>query len=106
MRIVLDPGVGVTPARFVALWAEDAHASALGHVEVRPAEGEVFLPGLVEFVAIPMGVNLATEAVIELVRRLVRRGRNAQPDVELELVEVRRANGDRVVVVRLRTGGS
>jgi hypothetical protein len=103
MRIVLDAGVGVAPARFVALWAEDSQASALGHAEVRPAEGEVFLPGLMEFVAIPLGVNLATEALIELVRRLVRRGRHPQPDGELEVVEVRQANGDRVVVVRLRT---
>jgi hypothetical protein len=104
LLVALDAGVGVSPADFARSWGEDKQAAVLGAASVRPAGGEIFLPGLVELVAVPIVVDVASAGISDLVRRLVRRGRPADSSVDLELVDVQTKNGDRVVVVRLRGG--
>lgn len=99
--VVLDRGVGISPAEFSAAWAGDAEARTVGVASVdAAAPGDFF--GVVELVVVPLLVNLASSAVTALVGRLVgkaRSGKTGQP--ELEIAELTRADGDRVVVVRL-----
>jgi len=100
--VVLDRGVGVSPAELAAAWAGDAQARAAGVASVdAAAPGDFF--GVLELVVIPLLVNLASGAVTGLVGRLVAKVRPDQPgQAELEIAEMTRADGDRVVVVRLR----
>ncbi len=102
--VVLDDGVGVSPAELAAAWANDAEARAAGAASVEAAAPGNFF-GVLVLVVIPLLVNLASSAVTGLVGRLVAKGRPegaSQP--ELEIIETTRADGDRVVVVRLRGG--
>ena len=107
MLIALDPAVAVDPAELAAAWDADAQARAMGSAAVEaPARGE-FLPDVLTLVAIPVGVNLASTAITAMVGRLVARLRDTRPDQpEVEIAELTSADGDRVVVVRLRGGRS
>ena len=100
--IALDPGVEVRPAELAAAWDSDDQARTVGAVTVETAPpGDFF--GVIELVVIPLAVNLASEAAFGLVSRLinkVRRARLDQPDIEIS--ELAKANGDRVIVVRQR----
>jgi hypothetical protein len=100
--VVLDDGVGVSPAELAAVWADDAEARAAGGASVEAAPPGDFFSGL-ELVVIPLLVNLASSAITGLVGRLVDKARpdRAGQD-ELEITETTGADGDRVVVVRLR----
>ena len=102
--VVLDRGVGVSPAELAAAWADDAEAHAAGVASVDTATpGDYF--GVLELVVIPLLINLASGAVTALIGRLVARIRLDGPDQpELEITEMTRTDGDRVVVVRLRGG--
>jgi hypothetical protein len=107
--VAVDPDVGVDAAELARLWNEDAEARSHGAAETRTPGPGVFLPPeLVEWVAIPLAVNLASTAVYDLVRRLLARprsdqSRDEQPRSveELEVIE-HQTGSDRVVVVRLR----
>lgn len=100
--VALDPEVGLSATELAAHWDTDEQARALGAAAVEPSSGEQFLPGLVELVAIPLVVNVASAALCEVVSRLVRRLRPRPRDgAELELTEVVTQQGDRVLVVRL-----
>ena len=105
--IALDPAVQVSPDELAAAWDADEQARAVGRANVEaPARGE-FLPDVLTLVAIPVGVNLASTAITALVGKLVARLRNTRPDPpEIEVAELTSADGDRVVVVRLRGGRS
>ena len=107
LLIALDPGVQVSPGELAAAWDADEQARAVGPAAVEaPARGE-FLPDVLTLVAIPLGVNLASTAITAMVGRLVTRLRNTPPDQpEIEVAELTSADGDRVVVVRLRGGRS
>lgn len=101
--LVVEPGVGLSSAEVVASWEADGEARAVSSVEVQAARGGEFVPGLLELIVIPGAVNLATSALYDLVRRVIRRSRPERRELlELELVETTTALGDRVVVVRLR----
>jgi hypothetical protein len=106
LLVVLDNVVGVTPTQFAQSWAAEDAAAVLGSASVRPAAEGAFLPGLVELVVIPLTVNVASSALYDLVRGLVRR---SQPEgasaADLAVVEVQTRDGDRVVVVRMQSGG-
>ncbi len=61
----------------------------------------MLVPGLVELVVIPLAVNLASNVLYDLVRRLVRRAQPADGErTELEVTEITTGRDDRVVVVR------
>lgn len=101
--VALDQGVGVSAAGFAAAWDADAEARAAGAASVEAAGPGVYLPDAVTLVAIPLAVNLASSAVCALVGRLVAGLRGAdRSEPGLEVVEVGDADGDRVVVVRMR----
>ena len=105
LLVVLDDTVGVSPERFVELWAAEEEAAVLGTATVQTAAGQSFLPGVVELVAIPIVVSVAADLLSDLVRRLVRRGQPAESSgADLEITEVTTREGDRVVVVRHRSG--
>lgn len=100
--IAVDPDVGVSPEGLAAAWDADAEARAVGPAGVEAAPRGEFLLDVVALVAIPMAVNVASTAVTAVVARLVsrlRRSRPGQPDIEI--AELTRPDGDRVVVVRL-----
>jgi hypothetical protein len=60
----LDRGVGVDPTSFASAWSEDAEARSVGGLAALvPVSGEVFVAGMVELVAIPQAVNLASSAL-------------------------------------------
>jgi hypothetical protein len=103
LLIALDPGLQVSAGELATAWDGDEQARVLGSaaVEAAPAQG-VFLPDVLTLVAIPVGVNLASTAITALVGKLVTRLRNTRPDPEIEVAEMASADGDRVVVVRLR----
>jgi len=108
MRLVvaLDPDVGVSPLDLAEAWSADGDTRELGNATVEVRRDTDFFPEPVALVVIPLLVNLASNAVYDLVRRLLARlrsGRSGQAD--LELVEITVANGDRVLVVRLRGDG-
>jgi hypothetical protein len=105
LLIALDPAVEVDAAQLAAAWDADEQARAVGPAAVEaPARGE-FLPDVLTLVAIPLGVNLASTAITAIVGKLVARLRNTRPDPpQIEVAELTSADGDRVVVVRLRGG--
>jgi hypothetical protein len=98
LLVALDPGVEVTPDELVTAWRGDSEAASLGAATVEPADGRQYLPGLMELITIPLAVNVASNIIYDLLRRLASRARNQEQD--LEVMEVTTAQGDRVVVVR------
>lgn len=100
--VAVDPSVGVEAGVFASAWDADAEAAVLGSAVVEAAGGRAFVPGLVELVAIPLAVNLASSALCALVARLI--GARKDHGVDVEVVEVTVTDGDRVVVVRTSRG--
>jgi hypothetical protein len=105
LLVALDSSVGVAAEDLALVWREDPEAAVLGEPSVGRPGGEVFLPGLLELVVVPLAVNVASTVLYELVRRLVVRSKGKPPAevADLELVESSTAAGDRVVVVRMRS---
>jgi hypothetical protein len=102
VAIALDPDLGVAPAAFVAAWAQDAQARAVGVAEVGiTGNGTAFVPGLLELVIIPLVVNLGSNGLYDLVKRLVT-SQSTTAVSEIETTEIVIAQGDRVIVVRTR----
>lgn len=100
--VVVDRALGVAPVDLVMAWNADAEACAAGSAAVETApRGDFF--GVMELVVIPAAVGLGVNAITALVGKLVTRFR-PQPlgQPELEIAEMTKADGDRVVVVRLR----
>jgi hypothetical protein len=105
LLVAVDPAVGVQAVELAKAWAEDPEGAALGPVSVQEPGGEMFLPGVVELVVVPLVVGVAGSAIYDVLRRLLARVRPAAatgPDVEM--VDSTTAAGDRVVVIRLRSG--
>ena len=103
LTVALDPTTHVSPSAFADAWNTDSEALDVGPAKVETSRGEVMLPGLVEFVVIPLAVNLAAAAIIALIQRVAKPVTAPKSEVvELEITEVNSANGDRVVVVRAR----
>ena len=102
--VVVDPGVGVSAGELAGVWAGDPEASALGEVRVEaPTQGQVLFPGLLEFVVIPLAINLGSAVLYDVLRRVLHRSKPSGVAVEeLELVESTTEEGDRLVVVRRR----
>ena len=104
--VAVDSVVGVDAAELARSWNDDAEARECGAAETQAPGVGLFLPAeLVEWVVVPLAVNLASSAVYDLVRRLITRLRGDRhgPQLveELEVVE-HQAGSDRVVIVRLR----
>jgi hypothetical protein len=104
--VAVDSNVGVYAAELTRSWNDDGKASACGTAETQARGAETFLPPeLLEWVAVPMAVNLASSVVYDLVRRLVTtlRGDCDEPQrvEELDIFE-HQSGSDRVVIVRLR----
>lgn len=103
--VALDPTVGVEAPLFAAAWSEDREARGVsGDAIVVPAPGAVFLPGVVELVAIPLAVNLVSSALYDMVKRLLASSRRpaATGIGDLEVAETLTAEGKRLLVIRLR----
>jgi hypothetical protein len=106
LLVALDPGAGVDPAVLAAAWNGDEAAAAAGVARVDAAGPREFIPGVVELVVVPLAVNLASSAVYDLVKRLVRGLRHDDQDqAEPELAETH-ADGDLIVVIRAGSAGS
>jgi hypothetical protein len=99
--LVVDPDVGVSPADLAEVW-EATPGSGGGMASVEAVRGRVLLPGVLEAVVLPVAVNLASSALVEVVRRLVGRARGAGGGPDFEVVETTDERGERVVVVRAR----
>jgi hypothetical protein len=99
--VVLDPGVVVTPADLATAWESDEETRAVGTATVETAApGDFF--GVLELVVVPLAVNLATNVITVLVGKLMAKLRPERPhQPDLEIAEMTRDNGDRIVVVRL-----
>jgi hypothetical protein len=105
LLIALDPDAGVKPSELAAAWNADTEATAAGSARAEETGGEEFFTGVVELVVIPLLVNVASNAVSDLVKKLVARLRPDQGKTPgLEITEVTTRDGDRVVVVR--SGGA
>lgn len=98
--VAVDPAIDVAPVELVARWEADDEARELGAAELEPVSGRVFVPGLVELVAIPLVVNVASSALCALVKRLVAGRSGEDESTGLDVVEVQLRDGDRVIVVR------
>jgi len=100
LLVAIDPGVEVTPEELAMAWRDDAEAGSLGAATVEPADGQQYLPGLMELITIPLAVNVASNIIYDLIRRLVSRVRADRHQEDFEVIEVTTPGGDRVVVVR------
>jgi hypothetical protein len=100
--IAVDVELKVASSDLAGAWNQDEEAAAAGAATVETAPpGDFF--GVMELVVVPAGVGLAVNAVTALVGKMIARLRPQQPDQpELEIAEMTGANGDQVVVVRLR----
>ena len=101
LLVALDRGIGVPPAMLAAAWNADRDSCAVGSARVGFDGRGNFLPGGLELVIIPLAVNLASSAVYDLIRKLVRDLRHGEDNSRaIELIEITTSSGDRVVVVR------
>lgn len=101
LLVALDPGAGVAAALFAAAWSGDGEAQRVGGgAVVIPVSGAMFLPGVVELVAIPLAVNLGSSVLYDMVRRLLGVSRGSGVG-DLEFAEALTAEGERLLVVRL-----
>jgi hypothetical protein len=103
--IVVAPGAGFGPEAVASAWNADREASAAGTAVVEDAGGEVFFPGLVELVAVPLAVNVTSSVVYDLVKKLAGRlrrpGGGDEAQVERpEFLEVTGGGGDVIIVIR------
>jgi hypothetical protein len=99
--IAVAPGAGFGPGALAAAWNADGEASAAGMAGLEAAGGEVFFPGLVELVVVPLAVNVASSAAYDLVKGLAARLRPAGRDEpRVEHPEVPAGSGDVIIVIR------
>ena len=100
--VVVGPGAGFGPGEVAAAWNADPEGAAAGMAVVEAApRGEIFFPGLVELVIVPVAVNVASSAVYDLVKKLAARlhqGDSGEPKVEHP--EITSGNGDVIIVIR------
>jgi hypothetical protein len=101
--VALDARAGVSPEELAEAWNGDDEARAVGEAGLEfPAPGE-YLADVLALVVIPLLVNLGSSAAYDLVRRPATEADLAQPEAPaLEIVQLDRANGDRILVVRQR----
>lgn len=99
--VALDPSVNVKPADLASALNGENETLALGLAMVEAARPGDFL-GVMDLVVIPGGVGLAVNGVTTMLGRLVRKLRGSADEAELEITEMTGANGDRIVVVRIR----
>jgi hypothetical protein len=104
LAVALDRDLGIGVAALAAAWDADDEARRLGPAQVEPSGAGIFLPGVVELVAIPLAVNVANGALYDLLKCLITKLRDAGKvsSEELEVAEFTTASGDRLVVVRSR----
>jgi hypothetical protein len=107
LAVVLDRDLAIGVDALAAAWDADDEARHLGPAEVEPAAAGVFVPGVVELVAIPLAVNLASGVLYDILKRLIAKvqGPGKASSEELEIAEVTTGSGDRLVVVRARRQG-
>jgi hypothetical protein len=99
--IVVAPDAGFTPEAVAAAWNADGEVSAAGTAGTEAAGGDVFFPGLVELVVIPLVVNVASSAAYDLVKKLAARLRPTSGDEpRVERPEVPTGGGDVIIVIR------
>lgn len=101
--IVVAPGTGFAPGAMAAAWNGDGEASAVGTAGLEAARGDVFFPGLVELVVVPLAVNLASSAAYDLVKKLAARLRPA--GAQESRVERGEAGAGEDVIIVIRGGG-
>jgi hypothetical protein len=77
VQLMFDPSLEVDAGAVAALWADDPEAAAImaGPPEVRVEQSVTYLPTVVEFVVIPLTVNLASTVLIALAGRIYRQYR-------------------------------
>jgi hypothetical protein len=99
--VMVAPGAGFAPEALAAAWNADGDAAAAGTARVEAAGGEVFPPGLVELVAIPLVVNVASSALYDLVKKLAARLRpDDGQEPRVEQPEIAAGGSDVIIVVR------
>jgi hypothetical protein len=99
--VVIDPGLETSPAELAAAWNSDEEASVACPAMVDTTPPDDFL-GVMKVAVIPAGVGLAVNGVTAMVSRLVSKLRAPRDQPALEITELTKADGDRIVVVRLR----
>lgn len=114
--MVFEPELEIDPAVFASAWGADEEAARLGEAGVRPAGRGAFGFELVEWVVIPLAVNLASSVVYDVVKRVIakvrsRAGASATAPAasgvagpEWEVVATVTAEGAPLVIVRAVTG--
>lgn len=101
LMLAMDPDLEVSPADLAAAWNGDEETSLVGSATVETAPpGDFF--GLMDVVVIPAGVGLTVNGITAMVGTLIARLRARPDQTDLEIAEMTRPNGDRIVVVRLR----
>jgi hypothetical protein len=58
LAVAPDPQLGIGVTALAPCWDADDEARNLGQAEVESASADIFLPGVVELVAIPVAVNV------------------------------------------------
>jgi hypothetical protein len=111
--VVIDPAVEVEPAQFAAAWNKDAELAGLARATVEASQPQAFhMPWLVEFVVLPLGVNLVASVLFSAIGVAIKQVRcrpvNDEQARVLRTVEDLHMsmhtspNGEQIVVVRCR----
>jgi hypothetical protein len=102
VQLEFDPALKVDAREIADLWANDPEARAMldGPPEVRRRKPATYLPTMVEFVVLPLAVNVASTILIDLTVRLYRKYRPAADPPVKAIEEDGDGDVDRVIVTR------
>lgn len=101
-QIVLSPDFGIPPEEFARAWNETAQARAIAEARLVESKGTQFDPTLVAGILIGVATNVASSALYDLIKEVIRRLQDRQsthPRTHTHIEELNKPDGTRLVVV-------
>lgn len=98
LLVALDPSAEVGLAEVMAAWNADPTAAVAGVARIEAVGPGTFIPGLVEMLVIPLGVNLASSAVYDILKGVLKNLRDNQQG-DLALSDAHASGEDLMIVV-------
>ncbi len=101
VQLEFDPDLKVNAREIADLWANDPEARAMldGPPEVHRRGPSTYLPSLVEFVVLPLAVNVGSTVLIALSTRIYRKYRPGA-DAAVDTTAEDGDDGDQILVTR------
>jgi len=101
-QIVLSPDFGISPEEFAHAWNETSQARAIAEARLVESKGTQFDPALVAGILIGVATNVASSALYDLIKEVIRRlqdRQSAHPRTHTHIEELHKPDGTRLVVV-------